>query len=125
MVFFVQQITEVLRKVEANPDDLDPQLRENMNTAATRFNIKDETCKAVAEVLGDDYLTQLNKVSEGPEVKLAKYKMLKVIEEIALLETADCPEENELPENTLSDEEMIITLQDAYILAIRQKIERN
>jgi TonB family protein len=116
MVFFVQQITEVLRKAEANPDDLNPQLKEDMNTAATRFNIKDETCKAIAEILGEDYVTQLSKVSEGPEVKLAKYKMLKVIEEIALQDTLDSPEQNQPSLNTS---------RDAYVLAIRQKVERN
>ena len=97
MIFFVQQITETLRKVEANLDELDPQLKEDIDTAFARLNIKSEVCKDLAEILGEDYVIHLEKVRESSGIKLAAYKLIKALEKIALQYTPDLAKENQLP----------------------------
>ena len=120
-------------KLGANPE-MAPRLQEDMNIALARATIKAETCDDLAEMLGEDYVIQLNKVTEDPEVKLAAYKLRKAVEKMALQLTPNGLEENQFSQNTLTEEELIAgvitdfyltSLRYDYIVAIRQKVSRN
>jgi hypothetical protein len=147
-VFFAQQITETLKKAEANPDGMGLQLRADIETTISSIKLKNEICDSMAEMLGEDYVNQLAKVGENSEIKLALYKAFKAFERVALQDISNIAEEarrrrrvvqeliaimlaeeNKLPLNTLTDEELRsegeILIADVYVHAIRQKIERN
>jgi len=119
VVFYMNQLTETFVNIDAaeTPEDLDPQWADDYQTAFVRMKIKIKSCDATAEMLGVEYSEQLAQALDNPEVRLAMYKLSRTFEALQIKLAPYKSTEEEQPRLT--------SLREAYILAIKQKIERN
>jgi len=122
VVFYMNQLTETFVKLDAvetseELEELDPQLFDDYGTAFARMEIKTKSCDATAEMLGVEYSEQLAQALDNPEVRLAMYKLSRTFEALQI--------KLEPYKSTEEEQPRLTSLREAYILAIKQKIERN
>jgi hypothetical protein len=151
LVLSIQQVTIYFESLDRILEGREPKLsielveevEKELLAEVARTEIKAKSCDKIAAMLGENYTIHLNKVMETPEVKLALFEYMIVIEELKLKMASmdgreDMFEEHLAEEELIRKEEELIartlaedsqqnlnSLSDAYILAIRQKVERN